>query len=142
MFKIKKDILIVGVVIIVATLVFYIFSSKGPLGYKHEDSVEQIVTDIVYSREISVEHTHEIPNGEDVVKYTLYLDENDVVVDVKARGVFDSSLNEKLDEFSKNLLVIIKGKKLSELEAVDRVGKSSLTTQAFNESLDEFKAQL
>jgi hypothetical protein len=44
--------------------------------------------------------------------------------------------------FAVDFAEAVKGKKIAELTAIDRVGGSSLTTKAFNDSLDELRAQL
>lgn len=44
--------------------------------------------------------------------------------------------------FTVELTKVIKGRKLSELGALDKVGKSSLTTEAFNEAIPILQAEV
>jgi hypothetical protein len=46
------------------------------------------------------------------------------------------------ESFGSGAGAVLVGKKLSDLGAIDRVGGSSLTTNAFNTSIDKLKAQL
>jgi len=141
MLKNKKYYLIV--LVLLAALLFYLYSSGKLPGYRDESSQQHIAeNEIMFSREISVETAYEVPGKEDVERFTMFLDIDGLIVDFKAEGVFDSSLNKKLGEFSEELLLVIKGKKLADLEEVDKIGTSSLTTDAFNASLSEFKSQL
>ena len=139
----NKKCFYIAVVVILAALAFYLYSAGKLPGYRNEDtSGVMSESSVVFAREISVETTYPVPGKEDVERYTMFLDEDGLIVDFKAEGVFDSSLNKKLGEFSEGLLLVIKGKKLSDLEEVDKIGTSTLTTDAFNASLSEFKSQL
>ncbi len=61
---------------------------------------------------------------------------------IVARDPETGEIPEKKKEFNDQVNVILKGKKLSELTKIDKVGKSTLTTDAFNSVIDELKAQL
>lgn len=94
-------------------------------------------------REVSTAVSYETPKGTDRVRFILGLDSDGLVISVATTDVLTGDkTNEKLQTFSNNLLLIIQGKKLAELESIDRVGTSSLTTSAFNKALPALKAQI
>ncbi len=99
-------------------------------------------TNLAATREVSTIATYESPGGTDKVRFSIGLDAGGRVVSVRASDALKGdAVSENLAKFSTGLLLVIKGKKLSELSAVDRIGKSSLTTAAFNASLPALKAQ-
>ncbi|MDO8575830.1 MAG: hypothetical protein Q7R90_00775 [bacterium] len=94
-------------------------------------------------REVSAVATYESPRGTDKVRFAIGLDTGGRVVSVKSTDVLKGdAVSENLAKFSEGLLLVIRGKKLSELTAVDRIGKSSLTTAAFNTTLPDLQKQL
>lgn len=99
--------------------------------------------DLPIAREVSAVAAFEVPDGTDKVRFILGLDENGAVVATRTTDVLaGDSIDEHLQEFSDNLLIMLKGRKLSELTAVDKVGKSSLTTKAFNSAIPDLQKQL
>ncbi len=100
-------------------------------------------SDLIVAREVSAVATYDAPNGTDKVRFTLGLDSGDAVVAVKSTDALKGdATNENLAKFSEGLLLVIRGKKLSELTSIDRVGKSSLTTAAFNTILPDLQKRL
>ena len=109
---------------------------NGPTGAVND-------TNLAAAREVSTVASYQTPKGTDKVRFTIGLDAGGRVVSVRSSDVLKADeVSEKLATFSTGLLTVIRGKKLSELTAVDRIGKSSLTTAAFNASLPALKAQL
>lgn len=95
------------------------------------------------TREVSTVATYQSPGGTDKVRFTIGLDAGGRVISVKSTDALKGDeVSDNLAKFSTGLLLVIRGKKLSEVTAVDRIGKSSLTTAAFNASLPALKAQL
>lgn len=141
MLKTKKRLFVTIIIILAVALATYLFYSGAIPIYRSEQPA-RTGDDIIFSREVSVVSTFEVPGGEDVVEFALFLDDEGSVADVRSVGVFDSSINVHLEEFSQGLLLVIKGKKLADLEEIDRVGTSTLTTDAFNDSLEELKSQI
>ena len=139
----KKGVIIIAIVVFAVAAVYYRFFVKTA---ETSTGVEQTPTtesNLVVTREVSAVAAYKTPKGEDKVRFTLGLGRDGVIVSVKTTDVLkNDEISENLAKFSANLLLAIKGKKLSELQAVDRVGTSSLTTAAFNSALDELKAQL
>lgn len=137
----KRNAIIVLVVVLVAGLVYYrdalvkylnISGSLAP-GSGYEST-----------RELSEDSTYAVPNGEDKTKFSVFVDKAGVVTDVKATDLIkdNTEVQGHLNTFAETLLTVIKGKKLSEIEKVDKVGTASLTTNAFNSALANLKSQL
>ena len=94
-------------------------------------------------KEVMVKTSYQNPAGADDVRFTLVVDAAGTIVDAKTDvlAIHDISMKRQT-AFAEGFTAAVKGKKLSELTAIDRVGGSSLTTKAFNESLAELKAGL
>lgn len=134
MFTNKKN--LVGGIAVIVIIALAIFFSQG----RGNNATDETV--IVPSREISVVRTYTVPNGEDTERFTVFINDEGLIADIKIREESESVSSPKLVEFSKELLKVVKGKKLADLEEVDRVGTSSLTTKAFNDALGELKSQI
>lgn len=140
--KSKRNLLVAIVVLAAAALLVYrympaLVQVRGDSARAGSDS------DLAAAREVSAVATYEVPGGTDKVRFTIGLDTGGRVVSVKSSDVLKGdAVSENLAKFSSGLLVVIKGKKLSELTAMDRIGKSSLTTAAFNASLPDLQKQL
>ena len=141
--KSKKSVIVVALIVLFAVIVYYRFFVKTVQTNTGAEQTPTTESNPAVSREVSALATYKTPKGEDTVRFTLTLDAQGVVVGVKTTNALkNDEVTENLAKFSQGLLLVIKGKKLSELQAVDRVGTSSLTTDAFNGVLDELKAQL
>ncbi len=107
-----------------------------------EESV-QPTRDVAQTRDISVTTTYTNPAGEDQIRFTLMVDDAGVITDVKTEILATHDVSKKRQmAFADGLPAVVNGKKLSQLTGIDRVGASSLTTQAFNTSLNQLKSQL
>jgi len=142
MLKSRRNLIIA--ILAVAAAVLLAYKYVPALLQARNDAAQGVTdTDPVVSREVSTVATYEAPGGTDKVRFTIGLDAGGRVVSVKASDALKGDeVSENLATFSTGLLVVIRGKKLSELTAVDRVGKSSLTTAAFNASLLDLQKQL
>lgn len=86
--------------------------------------------------------TFEVPNGSHTVTFTVYLDEEGYIWGVKADDTEqDVEYQSRLHQFASQALPKVEGKLLSEIEDIDIVGTSSITTEGFNEALENIKAQ-
>lgn len=95
------------------------------------------------AKEISVNTSYGNPSGKDDVKFSLFVDSTGMIVDAKADVLATNEISKKRQSaFAEGFPLAVKGKKLSELNAIDKVGGSSLTTKAFNDSLTELKSAL
>lgn len=142
--KSRRNLIIGALVLGVAVILSYRF---GPtilqsIGCGSACQAENDPT-LLAAREVSAVRAYETPKGTDKVRFTLSLDSTGAVTAVQTTDVLEGdTVSENLREFSDGLLLVLRGKKLSELKAVDRVGKSSLTTAAFNAALPDLKKQL
>ncbi len=95
------------------------------------------------ARTLRVETTYQSPAGTDPVAFSLSVDASGVITDAKTEITTSHPISKMRQEaFAAEFPMAVKGKKLSELSALDRVGKSTLTTNAFNQSIDALRAQL
>jgi hypothetical protein len=97
------------------------------------------------ARTVSVKtsYTDPSPEGTEQVGFTLELDASGVITGAITEVLAIDPIGKMRQEsFAKNLPAAIVGKKLSEIDKIDRVGGSSLTTGAFNKSLADLKAQM
>ncbi|MGB4833843.1 MAG: hypothetical protein WBP40_02335 [Candidatus Moraniibacteriota bacterium] len=116
-------------------------TSKAPEG--SVQSSTELATDAVKAKDVSVKASYKNPSGEDQVGFTLSVDAAGVIVDAKAEVLATNDISKKRQlAFAEGLSAAVKGKKLTELTAIDRVGGSSLTTKAFNDSIDQLKSQM
>jgi hypothetical protein len=83
------------------------------------------------------------PSGMDEVGFKVVVDSNGTITDGEVQ-VLAENRNSKMfqENFSKGFPTAVRGKKISDLESIDRVGGASLTTKAFNESLGKLKSEL
>lgn len=135
----KRNTLIITIVLVAAAVVAW---------YRYD--VVQLVRDATAAydlddlHEVTTTLTYDVPDGEDSERFHVYLDDNGVIVLVTAENILEPEEEAQVHirEFAHKLTQQIKGKKLSELEGIDKVGTSSLTTAAFNAALLDLQAQL
>lgn len=114
-------------------------ADKGGSGGKKTNGTDMQVAD----KKLSTKTSYKNPAGDDEVGFNLMVNGEGAIVDatVDILAIHAVSKTRQL-AFSEGLAGAIKGKKLSELSSIDRVGGSSLTTGAFNASLAQLKGQL
>jgi hypothetical protein len=143
--KIPKGIIAIAIVLVLTVLVYYRYTLKMlPAVRTEETSVFQESVVAEKPRQVSAVVTYEV-TGYDITheaRFTLELNTQGVIEGVKLVENPTGEASDKQAEFATGLLTVIKGKKLSELTPVDRIGKSTLTTDAFNSVIDTLKAQL
>lgn len=92
---------------------------------------------------ITETQTYQSPAGPEEVGFTIVVDEagtiNSVTVENKAKAPTSVI---RQDAFKAEIEEAVVGKKLADLEEIDRVGGSSLTTGAFNAFLTEAKTRI
>jgi predicted NUDIX family NTP pyrophosphohydrolase len=95
------------------------------------------------TKSLSTVATYTDPSGEVKVGFTVVIDQNGTIVDATTEVLGTNDITKiRQNAFAEEFPTAVKGKKLSELTAIDRVGGSSLTTKAFNDSLTVLKAQI
>jgi hypothetical protein len=140
--KDRRSLAIAAIAVLAAALLSYRYL-PALLAPRSDAVRSQSDTDLAAVREVSTIATFDVPGGTDKVRFTLGLDAGGRIVSVVSSDTLKGdAVSENLAKFSAGLLVVIRGKKLSDLTAVDKVGKSSLTTTAFNASIPALKAQL
>ncbi len=133
----NKKIAAVAVVFLVGGAVYYRSALQGVL----TSLTTPIKDESVASRDIMAETIYAVPNGEDNVRFTLTINKDGQILGAKSLNLEDPTNIHQI-EFSSELSTVLQGKNLSDLGPLDKVGKSSLTTAAFNTVLGQLKAQL
>ncbi|OIP58495.1 MAG: hypothetical protein COZ29_02035 [Candidatus Moranbacteria bacterium CG_4_10_14_3_um_filter_45_9] len=143
MFQIKKGVLLVAVVIVVSAFAYYEYAVKILQINKSDDVVPVVVTPLTQEKKVSAVATYmATEDKEDSLRFVVTVDTNGIITNLATLDAKTGQVPEKKVSFNEQVSVMIKGKKLSELTAIDNVAKSSLTTKAFNGVIDELKAQL
>lgn len=93
--------------------------------------------------EVSTSTSYDSPASTEQVRFVLFVDQAGVITDAQTEVLAKAPISIMRQEaFQKDLPAAVVGKKLSELQNIDRVGGSSLTTGAFNAALADLQAQL
>ncbi|MFA9262084.1 MAG: hypothetical protein ACEQSB_01855 [Undibacterium sp.] len=158
MAQIKKSTLFLGVAILAGLFaaVKFLLPSKSESESSTKTTVTKTtptppVTDTAgatnemnkQTKEVSVSTAYSNPSGKDEVKFSLFVDSTGMIVDAKVGVLATNDISKKRQmAFADGLPAVVKGKKLSELSTIDKVGGSSLTTKAFNDSLATLKSSL
>ena len=142
MHKVPKGLIVIAVIVVVTVAVYLQQVAKVLQGWRPEmvpatgvamQKPKEVSTVVAY--QVNEEVSHE-------ARFTLGLDTNGVITSVALVENPTGVASDKQKEFAGKLEVVIRGKKLSELSAVDRIGTSSYTTNAFNSVIDKLKVQL
>lgn len=143
MFQIKKGILSIAVVIVVSVVAYYEYAVKIFQMNRSDDVVPMVVAPPIEGKKVSALATYMVTEDkQDSLKFVVTVDKDGIITDLAVLDAKTDKAVEKKKDFDEKASVIIVGKKLSELSAIDNVAKSSLTTKAFNGVIDELKAQL
>lgn len=151
MAKIQKKSALIGVFLIAAVLSAWKFVWE-PYEHRTEDNmtlspivevVPSVQQDVATTETVtqSVKVIYATPAGQDPVGFNITTDKEGVIIDAKVEVLAKNSTSQNRQRaFAADLPQVLIGKKLSELTAIDRVGGSSLTTKAFNASLEKLKS--
>ncbi len=94
-------------------------------------------------RRVSAAGNYQSPAQAEQVDFELVVDADGVITEATSSVKSDNPISQtRQTAFAEAFPDAVVGKKLSELENVDRIGGSSLTTGAFNAALAELKSQL
>ncbi|MBP9697734.1 MAG: hypothetical protein KBD65_00885 [Candidatus Moranbacteria bacterium] len=142
--KIRKSYVLIGLVVFITPFAYYRSAKEVLLWTKQEDvlSKERFEENrVIGLKEVSAEVTYDTPSDyPDSLRFVVALDAEGAIQDIRTLDVETGEISEKKKEFNDQINIVLKGKKLSELSAIDKVGKSSLTTAAFNEALPKLQA--
>ena len=75
----------------------------------------------------------------DTLRFVVTLDSTGAIEMIQTLDAATGEVPEKKKEFNQLVNVQLKGKKLSELKSIDKVGESSKTTAAFNQAIPELQ---
>lgn len=126
------------ILVAVVSVVYYLIQGEQA----REAATEETPEEAAYHRTLSHTVEYDVPGGSHTIAFSIGLDESGVIQNVEGIDVTDPDHQDNVDTFVENVNTMIVGKKLSELDAIDKVGTSSLTTDAFNESLANIQTQL
>ncbi len=105
--------------------------------------VEEAVAMPENGKKVSVTGTYKSPAGMEEIGFTVMVDKDGMVTGAEAKPMAENEKSVMFQgNFAKALPTMITGKKLSDLEKIDRTGGASLTTGAFNAALTKLKAVL
>ncbi len=142
-----KVLAFVGVLVVAGALVFWKMTGSeetgemtaAPKNTKGTDDTNMKATE----KKLTSKTEYQNPSGKDEVGFNVMVNSEGVVTGVTVDVLAVNEISKKRQEaFAAELPQVLVGKKLAELAPVDRVGGSSLTTNAFNMSLVELKANL
>lgn len=138
--KIKNSALfLIALVLVVSVFVYYRYTKEVVQSMKPAE----VVPTVFASKEVDAEVSYEVPGGKiDHLRFVVMLDQGGAIQDIQTLDAETGQVPAKKVEFNEQVNVILKGKKLSELSAIDKVGESSMTTAAFNEALPTLQAAL
>lgn len=144
--KIKKSSLLIAAVVVSSIFVYYWYTKEVLQSGKEQASTMVVRDESVNTpglKEVSAEVTYDTPGDyPDHLRFVVVLDGEGAIQSIQTFDAETGEVPEKKKEFTEQINVLLKGKKLSELSAIDKVGKSSLTTDAFNQALGDLKAKL
>lgn len=95
--------------------------------------------DGVYTTQTS----YKVPSGTEKIEFMVTVDDNGLITDVdyKSLGEPNPTSVKQQASFGANIDALVVGKKVLEVEAVDRVGTSSLSSGAFFKALESLESQ-
>lgn len=100
-------------------------------------------TNMDKGKTITDTQTYQSPAGPEEVGFSIVVDDTGTISEVSVENKAKAPISiTRQDAFKAEIEAAVVGKKLSELEKIDRVGGSSLTTGAFNAFLTEAKEQV
>lgn len=133
-----------GIVVVAGALILWKFVGKTePVQPETTDKGASGTSLKAGERELSTKVSYKNPGGSDEVGFKVVVDASGVITDASVNILAVNPMSKtRQTAFAEGLPQALKGKKLSELSSIDRVGGSSLTTAAFNGALSTLKAEL
>lgn len=100
-------------------------------------------TDVAGQQTAQLETTYISPAGEEKVGFSVTVDADGVITAASTTVMSKNPTSVmRQKSFGDGMTAALQGKKFSELQSVDRIGGSSLTTAAFNKALADLKQQI
>ncbi|MDD5084305.1 MAG: hypothetical protein PHT88_05265 [Candidatus Moranbacteria bacterium] len=136
---------VVAVSVVALSVAVYYWYATEILNVKlhNEDAVPPYAALAPGSKQLTVVKKYmATEDKEDTLRFVVTVDREGIITDILTLDAKTNEIPEKKKSFNEGLTVAIKGKKMSELGPVDKIGTSTYTTDAFNSVIDELKAQL
>jgi len=142
----KKNIIVGACVVALSALVYYWYATKV-IGVKVDTNdkttlPEAGVTVPEMRKLTAIKKYNATEDKQDTLQFVVTVDKEGVIADVLTLDAETKQVPEKKKAFNEGLMKILKGKKMSEVGPVDKIGTSTYTTNAFNSVIDILKAQL
>lgn len=138
--KVKNSVAFVFAVVIVGSVFVYYRYAKEMFQMAKPREASMPVSD---TKEISAVITYgETGKYSDTLRFVVVVDKAGVIQEIKTLEDATGEVPEKKKEFNALVNTQLKGKKLADISSIDKVGKSTMTTQAFNGALATLKAGL
>ncbi len=136
---------VLGIVVLVGALAVWKMTGKSEEGKMAPNDTKGMAGSSLKAgeKQLSTKTSYTNPSGSDEVGFKVTVDASGVVTDAMVDILAVNGISKtRQEKFAEGFSQALKGKKLSELTAIDKVGGSSLTTAAFNTALPQLKAQL
>lgn len=116
---------------------------KSPMQPATEKKQVEAVTVPENGKKLSINGSYKSPAGAEQIGFIVVIDKDGVVTGAEAIPMAENEKSVMFQgNFAKAFPGVVTGKKLSDLEKIDRTGGASLTTGAFNIALASLKADL
>ncbi len=95
------------------------------------------------TKQISASETYRDPSGEEKVTFMLTIDKSGTIIEAASTVLAENPIAvRRQTAFQAGFAAAVVGKKLADLNNIDVVSGSSLTTGAFNKALTSLKTQI
>jgi hypothetical protein len=133
---------VVALVIVVSVFVYYRYAKDVFQSVKPKEMAVPNETKVT-TKEVNAVITYGEPGKySDTLRFVVVVDEAGAIQEIKTLEDATGEVPEKKKEFNELVNTLLRGKKLADLTAIDKVGKSSMTTKAFNDALPVLQAAL
>lgn len=138
--KVKNSVaLVIAVAIVGSVFVYYRYAKDVLQTMKPKEAVSPVAN----TKEVSAVITYGEPGKySDTLRFVVVVDGMGAIQEIKTLEDATGEVPEKKKEFNELVNAQLKGQKLADITAIDKVGKSTMTTQAFNGALATLKAGL
>lgn len=145
----KRTRVLIAVIVVIGIALVYRYYPRVLETTKPEEPASEVTSPVQKgellpdgSRRVTADISFDVPDGIDHVLFSVTTDPQGLITALKMEDADTHEVSTHMEEFSGEIMKVIGGKKLADLTAIDKVGRSSLTTVAFNNALDKLKAQL
>lgn len=128
------------VVILACVLAFVYYLIQGEQTRTEIANEESAETPSEHRTLVDTQH-YEYPGGSHTIEFTIAVDESGTITNISGADV-DPQNQGRIADFVASVNELLVGESLHEVDALGTVGGASLTTEAFNNSLDVMQAQL